>query len=137
MGDALVENGRLGEAETVYRRAQEAGADDPAFRASALHNCGTAAAHLMEYEEAKQLFLQAYRLSPKRQYLRSLLLAMRLSMPEDRYLVEAASFTDEDALILSVQEEADTARKEAELACREEEPDLFRLRKEYHMASGT
>ena len=137
MGDALVENGRFGEAEAVFRRAQEEGEDDPVFRALALHNCGTAAARLMEYEEAKQLFLRAYRLSPKKQYLRSLLLAMRLSMPEDRYLMEAASFTDDDALILAVQEEADAARKEAEQAYREEEPDLLRLRKEYHRASGT
>lgn len=137
MGDALVDNGRFGEAEAVYRRAEEAGEKDPAFRAAVLHNCGAAAARLMEYEEAKRLFLMAVRLNPKPRYLRSLLAAMRLSMPEERYLEEAAAFTDDDALILEVQEETESMRREVERVIPEEEPDLGLLRKDYHRASGT
>lgn len=137
MGDALVENGRPGEAQAVYRRAAGDNTVSPAFRAAVLHNSGTAAARLMEYEEARDLFLKAVRLVPSERHLRSLLAAMRLSMPEERYLEEAASYTDNDALILSCAEEVDQARREAETDFGGEERDLSLLREEYHRASGT
>lgn len=136
--DALTRNRLYGEAEQYYRRAMlQTDPGDEELRARIAHNCGVAAAGLMEYDEALRQFRNALEIRDSRSNRAACLAVLRLTVPAEKFREEAKALDADENLIREVDE---AIYKAMEVRYGEPE-DLKRtvdeLREEYHRESGS
>ena len=107
-GDFLVENKRYAKALQEYDwLLRELPANEADVRADVLHNKGVALSGLFLFEEASQIFLEAYKLKPEQDYFRDYLAAKRMLFDDKEYISFVAELPDAYDMSLQLEREVD------------------------------
>lgn len=100
-GDALAENGKYAEAIRIYHQAMAGSQKDvkaeqlQSFQAVLWYNIGAVKMQLFEYEEGTEAFYESWKLKPEESSALTYLTALRLTLPEEKYIPKAETFLDE------------------------------------------
>ena len=128
---------RYGAAEELCREALEAASpSERAFRASMLTIEAASRMRLLMWEEAAELFREAYELHPTRERQLRLLLALRLTKPRELYEELAESLGADEEMLKEVREGIEEAYA-VEIAAPENPEELLeKYCSLYHEESG-
>lgn len=108
-GDALAGHRKLSAAEESYHEALEALPQDPSgaleeFSSVVWYNLGVCAVHMLDGDEGIRAFKKAYELHPVSDNRKSLMLAMRLFYPSEKYRAEADKLDPSEEELAFVEE---------------------------------
>lgn len=141
-GDALVKCGRMNAASAIYRQIIDESAHmhlPKEFVASVWYNKGVSEIRMLLYAEALVSFKQAVRLHEKPLYVRSVLLVLGLSKPQEKYFEEAEAFNPDKEVRQEAENLLAFVRGDAGNIRLPEDADAF-IREnveEYHIATGS
>lgn len=121
--DALAQNGKFTEALDVYqtaiRKAEESETDEKRknqFLASVWYNMGVVDMNCFDYEDGCAEFMKVFAVRPDNRTRLSLLFALKLTLPDQKYQKQAAKISGGDQnLLKQVDEAVRAAREKAEV----------------------
>ena len=133
-GDFLVESGKYAKALLEYDwLLAELPEGECEVRAGVLHNKAVALAGLFFFEEAAELFLEAYRLKPEQDFYRDYLAAKRMLYDDKEYISFVAELPEAYDLSLQLEREVDAILEEWENSTELSSlSELFALKDEGH-----
>lgn len=119
--DALAQNSKFTEALNVYQTAAQKVEDSETdekrknqFLASVWYNMGVVYMNCFEYEEGCAEFMKVFAIRPDNRTRLSLLFALRLTLPDQKYQKQAAKISGGDQnLLKQVDEAVEAAREKA------------------------
>ena len=136
--DALTRNRKYGEAEQYYHLAEEtADPSDRKFLALVTHNCGVAAARMLEYGEALKEFRKALEYDDSVENRETCLTALRLMLPEKKFMEAARELRADEEMIRRVDTKLFEAMEKKFPEPEDPAEEVVKLRREYHSESGT
>lgn len=136
--DALFDLHRYEQAMRLYEKADAAcGTWEKDLRSAIWRGCGAAAMQMLEYEKGCAAFRRAYDAKNSRENLLSLLTALRVTRPSEKYAAEAKELGADDETLARIDAKIQKARPVEMKIPADIDAYLEEQRKAYHIWAGT